>query len=81
MPDAEKRRRTLSLPFVIIPTYGVIIDYSTIGLARFGDSDQFETIRNGSLRHTKDALIAGGPRAQPPDVRDFILPKGELCAT
>lgn len=58
IPDVEKRRRTLSLPVVIVLTYGVVIGVSKIGLACVGESGKIEAIRNGSLRHTNDALIA-----------------------
>jgi hypothetical protein len=56
--DVEKRRRATSLPLVNVPTYGMVVGSSKVGLARFGEPEKIEAIRKGSLRHTNDALIA-----------------------
>ena len=58
IPDDEKRRRALSLPHVLVSTYGMILDVSRLGLARLGEPERIEAIRNSSMRHSHDALLA-----------------------
>lgn len=58
MPDSDKRDRALTLPFVMVVTYGMVLGVSRLGLARLGEPEEFEEIRNFSPRHSKDALLA-----------------------
>jgi predicted nucleic acid-binding protein len=46
------------LPFVIVATYGIVVGVSRLGLARIGEAEEFEEVRNFSPRHSKDALLA-----------------------
>ena len=58
IPQEERRNRAASIPFVVTPTYGLLLGTSKVGLARFGEPDKVEAIRNQSDRHSRDALIA-----------------------
>lgn len=58
MGDGEKLRRVFAIPFVIAPTYGVVLGTSKNGLSRFGEPEKVDAIRSPSGGHTNDALIA-----------------------
>jgi hypothetical protein len=57
-PDPERARLLASVPVEPVPTYGAVFGLSRFGMARFGDSEQIESLRRGNPGHTKDALIA-----------------------
>jgi predicted nucleic acid-binding protein len=58
IPQEERRNRAASIPFVIVATYGMILDTSKVGLTRLGEPDKVEAIRNNSHKHSRDALVA-----------------------
>jgi hypothetical protein len=58
MRDETRRTRTLVLPCVFVPTYGVVFGTSRPGLAQFGEAEKLDAIRSESGGHTNDALIA-----------------------
>lgn len=58
IPDPDRRRLALSLPHVVAATYGMILDVSRLGMARLGEPERIEAIRNHSVRHSRDALLA-----------------------
>lgn len=56
--DGGKRTLATTIPFVIVATYGLILDTSRVGLARLGEQDKIEAIRNYKDKHSRDALLA-----------------------
>ncbi len=58
IPNDSLRSRVLTIPFVIAPTYGVVLGTSKNGLARWGEAEKIEAIRSPSGGHTEDALLA-----------------------
>jgi predicted nucleic acid-binding protein len=58
IPDAARRNAILAIPFVITPTYGIVLGTSRLGMARFGDPERIDAIRSPTGEHTNDALIA-----------------------
>lgn len=56
--EAAKRTLVATIPFVIVATYGLIIGTSRVGLARLGEQDKTEAIRNYKDKHSRDALLA-----------------------
>ena len=56
--DAERRAMAASIPFVIVATYGMILGPSKVGLARIGEPEKVEAVRNYSDNHSHDALLA-----------------------
>jgi hypothetical protein len=46
IPDREKRIAIASVPFVMTHTYGLILGTSKLGLARLGESDKIEAVRD-----------------------------------
>ena len=58
MADDAKRRRTLAIPFTPVPTYGMVLGTSRVGLARFGESELIDSVRSEEGNHTNDALLA-----------------------
>jgi predicted nucleic acid-binding protein len=58
IPDPERARLLASVPVEAVPTFGAVYGLSRFGMARFGDSEQIESLRRGNPDHTKDALIA-----------------------
>jgi hypothetical protein len=58
IPDAERRTIAANIPFVIVATYGMILGTSRLGLARLGEGEKIEAIRNYSDKHSRDALLA-----------------------
>jgi hypothetical protein len=57
-PDRERVRRLLTVPVEEVATYGFVVGYSRVGMARLSDPEPFESLRGGNLDHTEDALIA-----------------------
>jgi hypothetical protein len=57
MQDHEKRSRIFTIPYVITPTYGMVLGTSKPGLARFGEAAKLDAIRSPVGGHTNDALI------------------------
>ena len=65
IPDEEKRQRMAAVPTVDTATVGgFIIGVSRLDRARLGDGVALELVRNGSLRHTNDALLAATAEAE-----------------
>jgi hypothetical protein len=58
VPDASRRNAMSAIPFVITPTYGLVLGVSKIGLARFGEPELIEAIDSPGGNHTEDALLA-----------------------
>lgn len=58
MPDEEKRDAALAIPGTATDTYGFVLTFSRLDHARLGEPATIEAIRNGSLKHTHDALLA-----------------------
>jgi hypothetical protein len=58
VPDSDRRKAMVAIPFVITPTYGFVLGLSKLGLARFGESEQLEVVRGDQGNHTEDALLA-----------------------
>jgi hypothetical protein len=56
-PDSDRVRRLLSVPAAGVPTYGFVVGYSRVGMARLTDPEPFESLRGDNLDHTGDALI------------------------
>jgi hypothetical protein len=43
----------------LVPTGAFVLGFSRLGFARFGSDDEaLEAFRSGSVRHTRDALVA-----------------------
>ena len=57
-PDRDRVRRLLSVPAAEVSTYGFVVGYSRVGMARLSDPEPFESLRGDNLDHTEDALIA-----------------------
>lgn len=62
-PDLEKRQWLLNLLVFLgrpILTSGAVADFSRLNFCRVmaDDDDTFEPLRSGSIRHSRDALIA-----------------------
>lgn len=71
-PDAEKREAISRIPRTVVPTTGVAVGVSRLGMARFADDDTSATIERIGQRHvknTRDALIAASAR----DEADMIV--------
>jgi hypothetical protein len=47
-----------AIPFVITPTYGLVLGLSKVGLARFGEPERVAAIDSAVGNHTEDALLA-----------------------
>jgi rRNA-processing protein FCF1 len=58
IPDETLRNRIAAIPFVVTPTYGIVLDTSRLALARFGEPERIDDIRSESGGHTHDALLA-----------------------
>ncbi|MER7982648.1 hypothetical protein [Streptomyces sp. NPDC095817] len=64
IPDLDRRQQLLALLVSIgrlVPTGSAVLDFSRLDFCRLGAEDAeaaFDGLRSGSLRHTKDALIA-----------------------
>jgi predicted nucleic acid-binding protein len=58
VPDAERRNAMSAIPFVITPTYGLVLGLSKVGLARFGEPERVAAIDSAAGNHTEDALLA-----------------------
>lgn len=56
-PDPDRLHRLLSVPVEEVPTYGFVVGYSRIGMARLSESEPLESLRGGNLDHTEDAMI------------------------
>ncbi|MGA8724218.1 MAG: PIN domain-containing protein [Acidimicrobiales bacterium] len=62
MSDTVKRDRIFGIPFEPIPTYGVVLNTSRVGLAQFGETELIDGVRSDSRGHTEDALLAATAR-------------------
>jgi predicted nucleic acid-binding protein len=62
MEDEKRRERTLGLPLVVTPTYGVVVGTSKVGMAQLAEPDDIEAFRSPGGGHTADALIASTAR-------------------
>jgi predicted nucleic acid-binding protein len=58
VPDGTRRNAMAAIPFVVTPTYGIVLGLSKPGLARFGESEQLDAIRSQHRNHSEDALLA-----------------------
>jgi len=58
VPDADRRNAMSAIPFVITPTYGLVLGLSKVGLARFGEPERVAAIDSAAGNHTEDALLA-----------------------
>jgi predicted nucleic acid-binding protein len=58
--DQERLQKLLSVPIEEVPTFGIVLGVSRIGMARFAPSEPLESLRAGEDRSTRtnDALIA-----------------------
>ncbi|MFH0970555.1 MAG: hypothetical protein V1776_03790 [Candidatus Diapherotrites archaeon] len=60
-PEVDRRQRLtlamLTLKPIVIPTDSTVAGVSRVGFSRLSDGQDMESIRNGSQRHTNDALI------------------------
>jgi hypothetical protein len=57
-PDAERAERLGAVPVKQVPTYGMVADVWRAGEARVSEDEPFQSLREGNLKHTEDALIA-----------------------
>ena len=70
--DDEKREAIMRIPRTVVPTTGIAIGVSKLGIARTADEDTSATIERIGQRHLKntmDALIAASAR----DEADVIV--------
>lgn len=58
MPDDSKHGRVLAIPFTQVPTYGMVLGTSRVGLARFGEPELIDAVRSDEGNHVNDALLA-----------------------
>lgn len=56
--DIDKAPYTLAIPGTPVPTYGLVLGVSKLGLARFGETAKIDAIRSPQRNHTHDALLA-----------------------
>lgn len=52
----------LGLPYTVCETYGMVLDVSQVGLARFGEPDLLDAVDSERGNHTHDALLASTAR-------------------
>src|SRR5690348_1315857 len=68
IPDPIRRRDLVAAITSLgekVPTSAFVLDFSRLDEARLGDdSDDFESLRDGKLSHTVDALIATTARSE-----------------
>jgi len=78
--DTARRKKLLKCVNEIcecIPTMGVVLDVSRIGMARLSDGEEIEKIRQGNLKRTQDALISSTASSD----TDFLVTEDRSFAT
>jgi len=79
-PDIMKREKLLGFANEIcdfIPTMGVVVGVSRLGMARLSNGEEIERIRQGDLRRTQDALISATASSD----ADFLVTEDRSFAT
>ncbi len=79
-PDAAKRKKLHECANKIcecIPTSDCIVGISRLGMARLGNGEEFEKIRQGNLKRTEDALISSTASSD----ADFLVTEDDSFAT